>query len=293
MIVSASYRTDIPAFYGDWLMRRVAAGWCDVTNPYGGPPYRVALDRDSVDGFVFWTKNLTPFIDSLSALRAQGYALLVHYTINRYPRCLETAVTDAARAIAHMRMLAATLGPRAAVWRYDPILATSRTPLSWHLANFAALAKALAGSTDEVVISFAHVYRKTRRNLTAAGRAEGFDWYDPEPEEKRALAARMAAIAADHGMRLSLCAQPELLASGVAAGRCIDAGRLADVAGRPIRARRRGNRPGCECDESRDIGAYDSCPHGCVYCYAVSDHARARHRFRAHDAENPRLGDST
>lgn len=293
MIVSASYRTDIPAFYGDWLMRRVAAGWCDVANPYGGAPYRVPLDLESVDGFVFWTKNLTPFVDALSALRARGYALVVHYTINRYPRWLETAVTDAERAIAHMRMLAAALGPRAALWRYDPILATTHTPLSWHLANFAALATALAGTTDEVVISFAHVYRKTRRNLTAAARAEGVDWRDPEPEEKRALAARMAEIAADNGMRLTLCAQPDFLVNGVAAARCIDAGRLADIAGRPIPARQRGNRPGCECHESRDIGAYDSCPHGCVYCYAVSDHAGARRRFRAHDAGRACLGDFT
>ena len=49
MIVSASYRTDIPALYGAWFMNRLAAGFCAVVNPYGGPPYRVALTREAVD----------------------------------------------------------------------------------------------------------------------------------------------------------------------------------------------------------------------------------------------------
>ena len=87
-------------------------------------------------------------------------------------------------------------------------------------------------------------------------------------------------------MALTLCTQPALaaLVPGIAApARCIDAGRLGDVAGRPVAAPVKGNRPGCLCAESRDIGAYDSCPHGCVYCYAVRRPEAAKRNHRRHD----------
>ncbi|MDJ0949963.1 MAG: DUF1848 domain-containing protein [Alphaproteobacteria bacterium] len=285
MIVSASYRTDIPAFYGQWFMNRLAAGWCDVANPYGGAPYRVSLRRQDVDGLVFWTKNLGDFADHLDSLRAHGYPFVVHYSINGYPRALETSVTDAQRSVAHMRHLRDRFGPRVAVWRYDPVIDTDLTPLDWHRENFARLAVATRGLTDEAVVSFAHIYRKTRRNLSAAARRAGFAWRDPAPEEKRALAARLVEIAADSGMRLTVCSQPAVLVPGAEPARCIDAVRLADLAGAPVPGRLKGNRPGCGCYESRDIGAYDTCPHGCVYCYAVQNRALAQRRFRQHDPD--------
>ena len=283
MIVSASYKTDVPAFYGDWFVRRLDAGFCRMVNPYGGQEYEVALGRRDVDGFVFWTKNAGPFLQHLQDIRGRGYAFVVHYTITGYPRALEYSVTDSRRAIAHMQGLARDFGARVPVWRYDPVLITSLTPPEWHVENFAALARALSDTTDEVVISFAHIYRKTRRNLDAAARAFGFTWRDASDVEKRRLTRRLATIAAEQGLRLTICAQPQYLAPGAEPARCIDAGRLGDVVGRAIAAPERGNRSGCLCHASRDIGAYDTCPHGCVYCYAVQHRGLARRRYRRHD----------
>lgn len=283
MIVSASYRTDIPAFYGRWFMNRLAAGFARVANPYGGPAYPIPLDQAAVDGFVFWTKNLAPFLGPLEAVARRGYPFVVQYTINNYPRALEASVADAPGAVARMRDLARDFGARAAVWRYDPVLLTTLTPPAWHLGNFRTLAASLEGATDEVVVSFAHIYRKSARNLAVAARAHGFAWEDPDDGRKRDLAEQLAAIAAGHGMRLNLCAQPEYGAGGAGAARCIDAARMAQVAGRPISEKEKGNRPGCACHASRDIGAYDTCPHGCVYCYAVERRSLAQRRFKAHD----------
>jgi hypothetical protein len=145
------------------------------------------------------------------------------------------------------------------------------------------LAQALAGTVDEVVLSVMHPYRKTSRNLDRAARRFGFAWRDPPLAEKQGLLARLAAIAAEQGLVPTLCSQPELLVLGLSEARCIDAERLADVGQSPVMARENGNRPGCRCALSRDIGAYDTCPHGCVYCYAVADRDRALARFRAHD----------
>ena len=193
------------------------------------------------------------------------------------------------RAVSHMRLLATNYDPRVAVWRYDPILFTSVTPPDFHRQTFARLAQALEGATDEVVVSFAQLYRKTQRNLDRAAAHAGFTWEDPDAAVKRSLATELARIARAHGMQLTLCAQRALLTPGVAEAHCVDAARLAAVAGRPIAARLKGNRPDCLCYQSRDIGAYDACPHGCSYCYAVQNREAARRRYAAHDPDGEPL----
>jgi hypothetical protein len=283
MIISASYKTDIPAFHGAWFLNRLAAGDCRVANPWGGPPFSVSLKAEDVDGFVFWTRNPQPFKAGFEDVAARGFPFVVQVTITGYPRALERSVPDTAAAVAQVRALSAAYGRDAVVWRYDPIVATSLTDGDFHRRNFAALAAGLAGATDAVVVSWAQVYRKTRRNMDAAARAHGFTWWDPEDDEKRALIRDLAGIAADHGLTLTVCTQPDLLSDGIGGARCIDAGRLSRVAGRAIAAPVKGNRPGCLCHRSRDIGAYDTCVQGCAYCYAVADRARAQQNLDAAD----------
>ena len=291
MIISASYRTDVPAFYGKWFLTRLAEGRTQVINPYGGQRHEVPLTGPSVDGFVFWTRNIAPFRPALDLLADRGVPFTIQFTITGYPRALERSVTDSAAAVAQIRWLADRFGPRSTVWRYDPILITDLTSATVHYRTFARLAAALAGAVDEVTVSFATVYRKTARNLAAAARRHRFAWCNPETEEKRALLGSLVAVAAEHGMRLTLCTQPSLVGRGAEPAACIDAQRLSEVAGRPVVARQKGNRPGCLCAESRDIGAYDSCPHGCVYCYAVSSRDTAVATHRVHDPAGAALGD--
>ena len=283
MLISASYRTDIPAFYGEWFANRLRAGYCRVVNPYGGAPSRVSLLPEHVDGFVFWTKNVGPFLPRLEEVRQRGFPFTVQFTINGYPRSLEYAVVDADKSVEHARRIADEYGPRVVVWRYDTVLFSSATPRDFHLRNFERLATGLSGSADEVVISFAQIYRKSRVNMDAAAGLFGFSWEDPADNVKISLARELAACALAHGMQLTVCSQARFLEKGIEPARCIDAARMSDVAGRPVRARVKGNRPECACHESRDIGEYDTCPHGCVYCYAVRTRALARRRFRSHD----------
>lgn len=289
MIVSASYRTDIPAFYAGWFLRRLEAGFALVRNPYSARMYRVDLRPARVTGFVFWTRNFGPLLEHLDRLRAFGRPFVAQFTITNYPRAIEPAVIPAEKAIGQMHRLAREVHPQCAVWRYDPVLFTSVTPSAFHLANFGDLASRLEGATDEVVISFAQIYAKSRRNLDAAARRHGFAWEDPADEAKSELAARLAELARRHGMRLTVCSQPEYVAEGAEEARCVDARRLARIAGEPLDAPLKGNRPGCACYESRDIGEYDTCPHGCLYCYAVRHRRLALARYRAHDPVSPSL----
>jgi Domain of unknown function (DUF1848) len=282
VIVSASYRTDIPAFYAGWFLARLRAGYCRVVNPYGGGTYEVSLAPGDVDGFVFWTRNMRPLLAELDAVRRVA-PFIVQFTLTGYPRALESSVIAPEDGIAQLRELRNRWGPRVAVWRYDPVVFAAGLDVEAHVAGFAALARALAGVVDEVALSVVHPYRKTRRNLDRAAERHGFAWHDPPAEEKRELLDRLARIAAEHGIAATLCSQPELLVPRLGEARCIDAERLSDMAQRPVAARESGNRPGCRCAMSRDIGAYDTCPHGCVYCYAVADRDRAVRNFRAHD----------
>ena len=289
MIISASYRTDVPAYYRDWFLNRLAAGYAEVRNPYSGKAARISLAPDAVSGFVFWTRNPAPFTGGFEAVAARGTPFIIQMTITGYPRALEPGVLDTNSAIAAFLDLAKTWGPRAAVWRYDPVLISDITNTDWLFQNFAKLAAESECAPDAVVLSHAHIYRKTSRNLDKAAEATNFSWHDPTDAAKRTLLAKLADVAGTHGMTPSLCAQADLLSGSLAPARCIDAKRLSDVAGTPIRSRQRGQRPGCLCAESRDIGRYDTCAQGCAYCYANQSRAAATRNVQAHDPLSERL----
>lgn len=282
MIISASYRTDIPAFYADWFIHRLEQGYCKVVNPYNRREMRISLRPGDVEGIVFWTRNIGPIFKHLQRI-GNLFPFVVQYTITNYPRALERSVVEASRSIENFMRLAGEFGPRVGVWRYDPIVVSSLTPAEFHFDNFARMAKQLSGTTDEVVISFAQVYRKTRRNMDRAGEEAEFDWRDPTAAEKLTIAGRLVDIAAANRMQLSICSQPGYQVNGATEAKCIDADRLAQIAGRRIVAKLRGNRKECRCFESRDIGDYDTCPHGCAYCYAVQNRDLALSRHSRHD----------
>lgn len=289
MIISASYKTDIPTFYGEWFMNRLRAGSCKMVNPYNRQIYEVDLTPDSVDGIVFWTKNIGPFLSSLKEVHEKGYPFIVQHTITGYPRELESRVVNSAQTIEHLKRVTDTYGSDTAIWRYDPILISSLTSFEWHLQNFENLARNLAGITDEVVVSFAQTYKKTKRNIDIASQTFGFQWQESEslPDiSLKALIIQLAEIARGFNIQLRICSQKKFLIPGlVQEARCVDAERLTKVAQRPLTQyiKLQGNRKECGCFASKDIGEYDTCPHGCIYCYAVQQREKALIRYKAHD----------
>jgi sugar phosphate isomerase/epimerase len=264
MIVSASYRTDIPAFYGKWFAERWAAGYCDVPNPYSQKLYRVSLLPQDVEAMVFWTRAAKPFRKQFDMVHADGVPFVVTYTLTGYGPQLEKGVPVWQTGAEVMHDLAAQFGKDCVVWRYDPIVVTDTMTHGWHVAHFGQLAEAVAGASNEVVVSFMQFHAKTRRSLMQ----NRIPALDPSVEEKQALLRELAAIAAAKGMRLSLCAQPDFLIPEVKKASCIDLQRLWRVRGEPFKAKLRPTRPNCACAESRDIGRFATCKFGCAYCYA-------------------------
>lgn len=298
MIISASRRTDIPAFYSIWLLNRIRAGFCQVPNPYNSKQIGlVRLDSHAVDALVFWTRSPRPLLPMLTELDRGGYRYYFQYTLLDYPRGFEAQTPPAARAVTTFRELADRIGAERVIWRYDPIVISAATPPDFHRRSFERLARMLQGATQRVVISFVDEYAKTRRRMAALSSAGGgvvtvaADASGALPAEIGALTADLAACASACGMEIQSCAETlDLRPFGVSAGKCIDSVLIERIFGLHLQADKDPNqRPACGCALSKDIGMYDSCLFGCSYCYATTSFERSLQNYARHDPNAPAL----
>lgn len=283
MILSASRRTDIPACYSEWFFNRLREGFVLVRNPFNPRRIsRVSLLPESVDGIVFWTKNPLPMLDRLSELERFPY--YVQFTLTPYGRDAEPRLPDKKEALipAFLR-LSQAVGKERVLWRYDPIFFSARYTFQYHCLAFRRMAEALAGATELCTVSFLDYYRNTACHMRPLSVRQ------ETSEERLELMRCFSQIAGEYGLRLATCAEEiDLSSFGISHAACIDAARLERIGAKPLAARRDPNqRPACGCAASVDIGAYDTCPGGCLYCYA--DHSRSRilQNIRAHDPHSP------
>lgn len=289
-IISASRRTDLPAWYGEWLIRRVEAGSASYRNPFGGQIHTVSLIPEEVTAFVFWTRNASPFMAALRKLLDLGYKACFQYTLTGYGKLLEPGVPSYRRVIRNMEALSDLLGPAFVRWRYDPILMGPGYDRDFHLKNFALLAKRLEGRVEVCHTSFLQFYRKVDRNLEHLEQRTGLTLVDPPDEEKVSLAGELSSMAASHGIQLKSCCYPLLGEAGLEEGSCVDPDLIRKL--RPdldLKLKARPTRKGCGCVESRDIGAYDTCLGGCIYCYATQNLETAKRKAEGHDPDGAAL----
>jgi hypothetical protein len=269
LVISASRRTDIPAFYGEWFLNRLRAGYVVAYNPFGGQRYEVSLRREDVAGFVFWSKDFRPFLPALTHVERLGYPFYFQFTITGLPRALEPNVPDWPRAAETARELAARYRPEAVQWRFDPIILTDKITPQATLDRFRRIADALAGHTRRCVFSFVDLYAKVQRNMARYEADHGDPSRTPSAALRRELAEQLAGEAQARGMRLFACCEPDLIGGDIRGARCVDGGLLRELfPGCGASIEPRPSREGCGCTASRDLGAYDTCLHGCLYCYA-------------------------
>lgn len=289
-IISVSRRTDIPAFYGDWFMGRIRAGFAGVVNPFGGQRYRVSLAADDVACLVFWSKDFTPFLDHLETLDRLGYRFYFNYTVTALPAVFESQV-DRARALEALKLLSQRYSPAHINWRFDPIILSTISDETFYLRTFAELAQALEGVVERCYFSFVTRYGKVLRNFQELEQTTRVQVIDPGVEAKIDLANRLAINAADHGITMHSCCGDYLLGERIAKAHCID-GALIERLFYPggFAHKSKGTRLECGCTESSDIGTYNTCPHGCVYCYANTNKVSARKAFEQHDVDSAFLG---
>ena len=291
MIISASRRTDIPAFYSEWFMNRIKAGFLLTKNPFNTHQVKkISLLPGDVDVIVFSTRNPSKLLKHLPYLDSLGYRYYFQYTITGYGKELETATVHPYKAIDTFKKLSAQIGKNKVIWRYDPIIMSNHTPLKEHLRLFEKIANNLVGYTNKVVISFADLYKKTESNLN---KIEGLQYYDilNDKNELLTLCSGLSKIAESYGLKIETCAEElDIEQFGISRGKCIDDQLIKNVFNIDVNTTKdSGQRLECGCVKSVDIGTYNTCLHGCTYCYATYQKKAAQNNYKKHDPESPFL----
>jgi hypothetical protein len=281
VIVSASRRTDIPAFHVEWLVDCLRAGYVKWTNPFNGLPQYVSFARTRT--IVFWTKNPKPILPYLGDLDRLGLGYYFQFTLNDYEaEELEPNLPPLEERIETFADLSRGIGRSKVIWRYDPLLLVDGLDVDRLVARVARVGERVRPFTEKLVIAFADIgrYVKVRNRL----RRFGGGCREPSTDEMRAFAEKLVMAARPWGLAIATCAEAiDLEDLGIEKNRCVDGRLLAQLLPDdqellrflgPEETRHRlkdkGQRKECGCIVSKDIGAYDTCPHLCRYCYATS-----------------------
>lgn len=285
MILSVSRRTDIPSYYSEWFFERLKEGFVYTRNPMNPKQVsRLDLSPETVDCMVFWTKNPAPMLERLAEL--EPYPYYFQFTLTSYGRDVEAHVPHKKEVmIPVFQKLAAQVGSKRVIWRYDPILFTPRYTPEYHIRAFRQMAEALRGCTEKCVISFVDTYSKNVKKLQALG------VYELPQEELEAFAATLCTIAKENGMVMASCSEEiDLAHCDIAHNACIDKALIEDIIGCKLKGSRDKNqRKECGCMESIDIGTYHTCANGCVYCYANHSDTRVKEACAMYDVHSPIL----
>ena len=285
MILSVSRRTDIPAFYTEWFMNRIHEGFVMTRNPMSYHQVsKIPLSPDVLDCIVFWSKNpapLLPYLDEIGRL----YPFYFQFTVNAYEHDMEPNVAPLEKRLAVFREIAEKYGRERVIWRYDPLILTPKYDENWHIWQFERLAGRLSPFTDTCVFSFVDIYDKIKNNLKTA------EYLPFTNEAVKRIAGKFARISSEYHLRLKTCAEDVDLASyGIEHSCCIDPERIEKIIDLPIKTKKDPvQRAECHCVESIDIGQYNTCRHGCRYCYANYSMPSVEQSFSQHDPSSPML----
>ncbi|MCQ2529317.1 MAG: DUF1848 domain-containing protein [Saccharofermentans sp.] len=284
MIIQTGMRTDIPAFYSKWFLNRLNEGYVLVRNPYNPSQVtRYSLSPEVVDLIAFCTKNPGPMLSHIDALSPYGQYWFV--TITPYGKDIEPNVPDKEHVMDDFIRLSNAVGVDSVGWRYDPIFVDDAHTVEWHIAEFAHMAKRLAGYTKTCVISFIDIYKKVEKNFPQASAVSEAD--------RIAIGKAFIEIAAQHEMTIKPCAEGNALAQyGADCSGCMTVNTFETALHeRLVVPKRKANQRNgeCACLLGVDIGAYDTCGHLCKYCYANTDSALVRYNMRCHDSQSPFL----
>ncbi len=282
MIINTGQRTDIPAFYSEWFYNRIREGYVLVKNPYNEKMiYEYKLDPKVVDCICFCTKNPKPMLERLDEI--SQFRQFWFVTITPYSRDIEPNVPKVKEVIRSFQELSNKVGKDRVVWRYDPIIINENWPVEKHLVAFRLMAQQLSGYTSTCVISFVDLYDKTKRNFPGV--------QEISLETQQYLAGNLVAIAREFNMEIQTCHEGDHLAGyGVKVSGCMNQDVLEKALGVRFEfARKAAARPGCDCLIGGDIGAYNTCIHGCLYCYANASIAQVKRNSTLHDPDAPLL----
>lgn len=285
MIISASRRTDIPTYYSDWLFNRLREEFVYVRNPMNIHQIgKISLSSEVVDGIVFWTKNPVPMLERLSELDKYNYYF--QFTLTAYGRDVEPNIPSKNDVIIPaFQKLSKEIGREKVIWRYDPIFFNEKYTMDYHCKYFQVLAAKLGEYTEKCTVSFLDLYRNTARNT------QPLKIQTESKEQRMELMEKFAEIAKEHGLYIDTCSEGiELAKFGIGHACCIDKERFERIGGcKLVVDKDKNQRAECGCVSSIDIGTYNTCKNGCLYCYANYSHNTVIRNTQVHNPKSPLL----
>lgn len=274
MILFASGRTDIPAFYSKWFMNRVKAGFVDVRNPFNQNLVS-RINFSDVDLIMFCSKNPLPMIDKLKMLKVP---VLFHVTITPYSKDVEPNIPDKRLIIEGVKKLSLVLGIDNVVLRYDPIFLSDKYNVDYHIRAFDKLCKNLNGYVNKTIVSFMDEYKNVRSNKNI------LKYRTFTREDYKKIGEAFSKSAMDNGMSVQTCFEDnDLTEYGFVKGECLSHELAYILTGKKFKSSNVRKEKKCECVQMVDIGDYNSCMHMCKYCYANYDEKAVSSNFERHD----------
>ena len=282
MILSASRRTDIPAYYSEWLINRLQAGFVLTRNPMNHSQVsKIILSPDIVDCIVFWTKDPLNMLDKLDNIDKLGYKYYFQFTLTPYDRSVEKRLRDKEEIIKTFCELSGRIGEDKVLWRYDPIILNDEFDLAFHNEQFLRLCSKLGRYTRQCTISFVDIYSKLRTDILR----------EISMDDMIEVSKMLSSIAKDFGITVKACSEnPFLHQYGIEQANCIEKVLIENICGYSLEIKRDKNqRDSCGCYESIDIGAYNTCKNGCVYCYANFSDVSVNNNCKRHNPQGELL----
>lgn len=304
IIISASRSTDIPTFYSDWFINRWEAGYIKWTNPFNGKPLYVSFKNTRC--VVFWTKNARPLMKHLDWCDKNIPNYYFQFSLNDYDKeQYEAKVPSVESRIKTFKELSNRLGKKRVVWRYDPLILTKDIDVNELLRRVKNIGDQLKDYTEKLVFSFVDIsiYKKVENNL----RKNHVDFLEFTPQTMNEFAQGIYEINKKWGLELGTCSEKiDLERYNIVHNKCIDDDLMIDLFShdkelmdflgvefeepslfeteRKVSKKRnlkdKGQREDCGCVMAKDIGAYNTCPHECNYCYANSSKELAKKNYK-------------
>ena len=281
MILNTGTRTDIPAFFHKWFLKRIDEGFVLSKNPYNNQIYKYNFDPKTVDCICFCSKNPKPLVRNLDNL--SDYRQFWFVTITSYGKDIEVNVPNYKKVIKTFKILSENLGANAVAWRYDPIFITEKYDLDFHIDRFGDMASQLHEYTSDCTISFIDLYQKVLRNFPQ-GR-------EVTTEERLVIGKNFAEIADEYGIQMKTCVEGTLIDQfGFDSSGCMTQQVLENAIGNNLKVPKgKYKNRECNCLMGRDIGLYNTCMHGCKYCYANSNIKLVKKNQKLHNPYSPLL----
>lgn len=280
VIISASRATDIPAFFAKKFIDDFANGFTLWKNHFNGQSQTVSFQNARL--IVFWTKFAKPLMQYLDILAQKEINFYFQYTLNNYEsENFEPNVPSLSNRIENFIELSQKIGKEKVIWRFDPLILSDNLTIEKLLLKIENIAEKLINHTNKLVFSFADVAQYTKVQKRFVGHYSTLRQFTDS--EKIYFAQNLSKIALKWSEKnpkfeIATCAEDiDLEKFNIKHNKCIDDELIKKIFTndkilidfvQKNGKKDKNQRKFCRCIASKDIGHYNTCKFGCIYCYA-------------------------